>query len=186
MMKKAVLSFGVLIAVLASVAPAGAQTTEFSIEITGVARGAEGEVLELVNRPVDANLVGATCSVNGRTENNESTHPNNDLIIATGDTVAEVPNVEAEEFQTIAGTGTLVLGESIVVSIRFGPNGVTSGGTFLDFSCTAAAPAPGPDTGAGGTADTSDQTPWVAIAVVTVALSGGALLLAQRRGTTTD
>ena len=75
----------------------------------------------------------------------------------------------------------MTLGESIVVSIRFGPDGVTSGGLFLDFVCQAAAPEEAPATGAGGTAGTDGSTPWAAIAVLGAAVGGAALLVGRRR-----
>lgn len=180
-MRKVMLVAGLVVGVLAAAVPAGAQATEIVIELDGVERGDEGEVIELVNRPVEADLVGAECSVSGRTENNESVHPGNDLIIQTGDSTTEVPDVEAQEFEVIQGTGSVTLGESIAVSLRFGPDGVTSGGIFLDFVCQAAAPEEAPDTGAGGTAGTDGTTPWVAIAVVGAAVGGGALMLGRRR-----
>lgn len=181
-MRKVMLGLGLVVTVLAMSAPAGAQTTEFSIQTEGVARGEEGSVLQLVSQPVEAGLVGATCEVDGRTENNESVHPDNDLIIDTGGTQAEVPDAEAEANSISEGVGTVVLGETITVSIRFGPDEVTSGGLFLDFDCQAAAPDDAPATGAGGLADTDDSTPWVAITVIgAVAAGGGALLLGRRR-----
>lgn len=198
MMKKALLAGTVALLALGLAAPVGAQETSFTIEVSGVARGDTGTTQELINQPVEAGLVGATCSVVGRTENNESTHADNDLIITTGTTTAEVENVEELEFETINGSGTVTLGASISISIRFGPDGVTSGGTFLDFTCaqqatttvapTTAAPAPEgpPDTGAGGTAGSSDSTPLVGVAVIAVAVAGGALMLSRKRPATDD
>jgi hypothetical protein len=203
MKKKALLAGSVALLALGLAAPVGAQETSFTIEVSGVARGDTGTTQELINQPVEAGLVGATCSVVGRTENNESTHADNDLIITTGTTTAEVENVEELEFETINGSGTVTLGPSISISIRFGPDGVTSGGTFLDFTCaqqatttvapttvapTTAAPAPEgpPDTGAGGTAGSSDSTPLVGVAVIAVAVAGGALMLSRKRPATDD
>jgi hypothetical protein len=181
MMRKVMLGLGLVAAVLALAVPAGAQTREFVIQTEGVARGEEGSVLQLVSQPVDADLVGATCEVDGRTENNESVHPDNDLIIETGGTTAEVPDAEAEANSISEGVGTITLGETVTVSIRFGPDEVTSGGLFLDFVCQAAAPEEAPETGAGGTAGADDTTPWVAIGVVGAAAAGGAVLLGRRR-----
>jgi hypothetical protein len=189
MVRKAVLLGSIVVsvfgmAVVGLAEPVGAQETEIVIELDGVATGEEGSVLELVNRPVDASLVGATCSVSGRTENNESVHPGNDIIIASGDSVAEVPNVEELENEIIAGTGTVTLGDSIIVSIRFGPDEVTSGGIFLDFVCQPAAPEEGPETGAGGTAGGGGVAPWVAVVGIAALAGGGALVVWRKRPAT--
>ena len=82
MFKRTLLAAVVGLAVVGLAAPAGAQSSEFSILIEGVARGEEGEVIRVVDQQVDANLVGASCSVTGSTENNASVHPDNDLIIS--------------------------------------------------------------------------------------------------------
>ena len=119
---------------LIAAVPAFAQTV-ITIEIEGVARGDEGEEVVLAERAVDPADVGATCSGTLTTENNSSVHPDNTLVITTGDTRAEIPNVEEFPGEMLVIEGTLVLGDSVVVSMIFGPNGVTSGGMTLVLEC---------------------------------------------------
>lgn len=147
-----VFAFALLASLVAFAAPAAAQEPDFTIVLEGVVTGNEGDVVELVSQPVDAALVGQTCSVAGATENNGSVHPGNDVLIATGGASATVAGTEDQPGQVVSGSGTVVLGDTINVSLRFGPDGVSSGGVTLTFTCEAAAPVGGVDTGAGGSA----------------------------------
>lgn len=191
----AVLTVWLIVAV-----PAFAQTV-ITIEIEGVARGDEGEEVVLAERAVDPADVGATCSGTLTTENNSSVHPDNTLVITTGDTRAEIPNVEEFPGEMLVIEETLVLGDSIVVSMIFGPNGVTSGGMTLVLECmqqetttttttsttvaptttTIAAPTGGVATGGGGTVgpDHSPLVVWGGAAAGLVGL-GGAYLWRRR------
>jgi LPXTG-motif cell wall-anchored protein len=162
--------------------PVAAQDSDtFTIVVEGVLTGAEGDVAEVVNQPVDAALVGETCTVTGQSENNGSVHPGNNLIIATGSTSATVVGTEDTPGQIVNGTGSVVLGESVVVSVEFGPDGVTSGGVTLTFVCQPAPPEGGVDTGAGGTAgDGQNAAVLPAFGLAAVALAG-ALVFWRRR-----
>lgn len=169
--KPAVLAvLAVVVGLLMLATPAGAQDNAFTIQVEGVLTGNEGDVVSVVSQPVDAALVGATCNVVGASENNSSVHPGNDLIIATGDTTTTVPGVEDAPGLVINGSGSVVLGASVDISLRFGPDGVTSGGTTLTFDC---APAGAVDTGAGGTAGSTDNgLMLLALGAVAVAAAG--------------
>ena len=169
--------------------PAGAQPGSFVIDLEGVATGAVGSVLQVASETVDPQFVGATCTVSGATENNSSVHPDNDLILTSGTTTAEVGDIEDIPGQVVTGSGPMTLGETIDVSLRFGPDGLTSAGIRLTFTCDAAAPAPGVETGAGGTAATFTSTgsalplaPMVAVSAV--AAMGSALFVFRRRAAT--
>jgi len=175
-------------ALLAFVSPAGAQDDSFSITLEGIITGqAEGDVVQLVDQPVPAGLVGATCTVSGATENNGSVHPGNNLIIATGGASTTVPGVEEVPGQVVAGSGPAVLGTDVVISLEFGPGGNTSGGVTLTFDCAAVAPAPpvgGVGTGAGGTAGGAGQSSVALLAFGVVALVGSGALLGWKRFST--
>ncbi len=125
--------FGVL--VLA--APAVAQDATILILIDGIVRGDEGEIFEVAVQVVDPDLVGARCIAGtAQTEEGGSAHPNNDFIIASGGTSAEIEDFEAVSGATVAMSGAITLGESITVSLRLGPNGVSSGGLVIALTCT--------------------------------------------------
>jgi hypothetical protein len=174
----------VLATMLAFASPAGAQADNFTISLEGVITGqTEGDIVEVANQAVAPALVGATCAVTGATANNGSVHPGNNLIIATGGTTATVPGVEEVPGQVVSGSGSVVLGSNVVVSLEFGPNGNTSGGVTLTFDC-ASAPAGGVATGAGGTADGTGQLNVTLLALGAAALVGSGALLGWKRYST--
>lgn len=197
-----------LIMVVGLLIPAGAafgQDSTIVIAVEGAARGEEGEVIPVAQEIVDPALVGRECTGTLATENNDSVHPGNTLIIATGDEVVEFPNVEDEPGQVFTIDGTVTVGEVIDVSIRLGPNGITSGGMLITLDCalqetttttappdattttaaattsTEAAPTGGVATGGGGTAD-SNQTGFAmfAIALALAAGAGTAVVVRKR------
>jgi hypothetical protein len=118
-------------------APAIAQTGTITIELTGVITDAtEGEVRLLVSEPVAAELVGASCDGSLTTDNNGSVHPGNTLIVTTGGETAEIPEVESSPGQMLEFFGEgVIVGETIDISMRFGRNGITSGGITLVLDC---------------------------------------------------
>ena len=133
-----VLGVGVLALTLFSFASPASAIDDIVIPIDTIVRGEEGEVIEVASETVDPELVGATCLVELTDSNNESTHPNNDLIIATGGESFVAEDVETEANSTTIVDGDAVLGETVVVSIRLGPDGVSSGGLTLTFDCEQA------------------------------------------------
>ena len=125
--------FGVLLLAV----PAAAQDATILIQIDGIVRGAEGEIFEVTVQAVDPALVGARCTAGtAQTEAGGSEHPDNDFIIASGGTSAEIMDFEAVSGTTVAMSGAIALGESITVSLRLGPNGVSSGGFVITLTCT--------------------------------------------------
>jgi hypothetical protein len=176
----------VLAAMMAFVSPAGAQDS-FSITLEGIITGqAEGDVVELVNQAVPSNVVGATCTVSGASQNNGSVHPGNNLIITTGSSTVNVPGVEEVPGQVVSGSGSLTLGTNVVISLEFGPSGSTSGGVTLTFDCAAIAPVGGVATGAGGTADGGNQFGLTLFALGAAALAGSGALLGWKRYSAID
>ena len=175
----------VLAAMLAFVSPAGAQDEILSIEIEGIITGqAEGDIVEVASTAVPASLVGSSCTVTGASQNNGSVHPGNNLIIASGGASTTVPGVEEVPGQVVAGSGPLVVGSNVTVSVEFGPSGSTSGGVTLTFDCAAVAPIGGVATGAGGTAGGTSQTNVALLALGVAALAGSGALLGWKRYST--
>ncbi len=166
---------------LLSWAPASAQTDGGTItfEVAGVLTGQiPGSVAELHTETVPTDLVGQTCTFAVATENNSSVHPGNALLLQTGDASGEIPEVEATPGQTFTGSAPVVLGETIVASIRFGENGITSGGFTITITC---APVGGIETGAGGTASSDGPLIPPSLAVIALAAGIAGLVVANRR-----
>ncbi len=110
---------------------------DIAIAIDGIVRGDEGEIKEVAVQAVDPDHVGARCTAETtQTEEGGSEHPNNDFIIASGGTSAEIEDFEAVSGATVAMSGAITLGDSITVSLRLGPNRVSSGGFVITLTCT--------------------------------------------------
>lgn len=106
------------------------------IPIDTVVRGDQGEVIVLVTVPVDAELQGLSCIVSATSENQESVHPDNDLVVSSGGNSVELLDVESGPFVTVTADEPLVLGDTITVAVRLGPDGVFSGGLTVTLDCT--------------------------------------------------
>lgn len=145
---------GVVAGVVLAGPAAGAQEDAIEIPLDSVVRADEGSETELASAPVPAELQGSTCRADAEADNQESVHPNNDLIIATGDARTVIPGVEDEAGQVSVSSGAVVLGETVTVLLRMGPDEVFSGGLVVSVDCTAAPPTT--DTTVAD--DTSDQT----------------------------
>jgi hypothetical protein len=136
-----ILGVGVLALTLFSFAsPAGA-IDDIVVPIETVVRGAEGDVVQVSSVPVPEELVGDTCSARLVDANNSSTHPNNDLIFTSGSWTATVEDVESEADSSTEIEGSITLGETIVVEVRLGADGVFSGGLTLNLDCEDVIPA---------------------------------------------
>ena len=129
-------AFALMALLAAAIAPAGVGAQDISLDVVGVVFGDEGDVFDVINEPVDPELVGDTCVETVTTGNNASTHPNNDLLITTGGVTYVIPDVEAGPNDISTIEGDVVLGENIVVQLRLGPDGASSGGVRITFECT--------------------------------------------------
>jgi len=106
------------------------------LEFDRLISGVEGSVRTIGEVEVASDLVGQTCQVSVIGENQASVHPGNDLIVSTGGSSAVVVGVEDEVDAGINHTSQLVLGSTIVVQLRFGPDELSSLGFSLSFDCT--------------------------------------------------
>ncbi|MEZ5342429.1 MAG: hypothetical protein R2706_13565 [Acidimicrobiales bacterium] len=68
-----------------------------TIPVDKIVYGVEGRVYPFETAEVPAEFVGWVCVGEGVTDNNESEHPNNDMIITSGDTSVEIINVESAQ-----------------------------------------------------------------------------------------
>jgi hypothetical protein len=140
--RKASIAF-VVVGVLLLAVPALAQSNSILIEITGINRGDEGEIIRVASADVDSGMVGWFCTGTAQTGNNASEHDENDFILTSGSSSAEILDWEAVAGAMVSMSGSLVLGESITVDLRMGPDRVSSGGVGIVLTCS---PPPPPET----------------------------------------
>ncbi len=129
--------------VLLLAAPAWAQSETIVIEVAGINRGDEGDIIRVASVEVDLGMVGWLCTATAQTGNSDSEHPDNDFILTSGGSSTEILDWEAVAGEITHSSGTLVLGESITVDLRLGPRGLSSGGVRIVLTCS---PPPPPET----------------------------------------
>jgi LPXTG-motif cell wall-anchored protein len=122
---------------------AAAQVADITIPIDTVIRQQPiGSTHQLASVPVPTQLVGTTCTAMVVGENNDSVHPGNNLIVASGTDSVIAYDVERAPLASTPADGTLTLADTIVVSVVLGdgdpsPNLQTfSGGVVVHFDCT--------------------------------------------------
>jgi hypothetical protein len=109
---------------------------EITIPVETVVRAPEGSITDfepVIQVPEE--YQGQECSVVAHAQNQGSVHPDNDLLVTSGSSQVVIPDVEAEPGGSVEGEGTLVLGSTIVVSLRMGPDGVFSAGIDVVIDC---------------------------------------------------
>lgn len=126
-----------MVATFALPAPAGADDLIF-IPVSGFAQGSEGDVVSIASVAVPEDVVGATCQITGSTVNQISVHEGNDLLIITGGQTFVVPNFEDAGFIVHEAGTTAAVGSTIELQVRFGPDGVSSGGFRVSIDCEVA------------------------------------------------
>lgn len=126
-----------LVSVVVMATGASAQD-EVVIPIDTIVRAAPGSITLLATATIPPELVGYSCVTVAVASNQDSVHPNNDLIIESGGTQVVILNVEANPYENTESKGSLTLGTSATVSLRMGSDGVFSGGldVVLDAECT--------------------------------------------------
>ena len=114
---------------------------EIEIPIDTVVRSDAGDVVLLTDPPVEVpnELVGRVCVVVAQSENQSSVHPDNHLLIETGDSMVLIEDVESEPGATVNASGSVVLGEHISISLIMGPDEVFSAGIFVRVDCAPGA-----------------------------------------------
>ena len=108
---------------------------ETSIPITTIVRAPEGSETILASVDVDDGLVGELCAVSAVSENPDSVHPNNDLVVSTGRTAVLLPDVESQPNGMVVANGILELGPQITVTLVMGPDEVFSAGIAVSVEC---------------------------------------------------
>lgn len=125
-----------VVAIVASVmvmaAPVGA---DIVIEFDELIFGDVGAVETVAEADVPDELVGRICEISVLAENQASVHLGNDVIVSTGTSQAVIVGVEDEANGGTNETYDVVMGSTILVELRFGPDGMSSLGFSLAFDC---------------------------------------------------
>ena len=131
------------LALLLTIVPSGLATAvtaeEFDIMIpldTHVT-APEGSVTVLATESIAPEFAEQICSVSATAENETSIHPDNDLIVESGNSTVVVEDVESGTGSVVHAGGDIELGSQIVVSLLMGPDGVFSAGLVVHVDCTA-------------------------------------------------
>ncbi|HWL49186.1 MAG TPA: LPXTG cell wall anchor domain-containing protein [Acidimicrobiia bacterium] len=90
----------------------------------------------LATEPVPEEFAGMSCGVSGISRNQDSVHPDNDLIIGSGASEVILENVEDEPGETLHAAGTLVLGAEVTVTLHMGPDAIFSAGIDVVIDCS--------------------------------------------------
>jgi hypothetical protein len=94
------------------------------------AYGPPGSQLVLGTEAVPAAKVGLTCDVIVDIGNNESTRPGSDITVTTGADSHTFPNTEGVAGDPGPVTIQMVMGETITITLTFGPNHEFDGTNF--------------------------------------------------------
>ena len=169
MRKFGVVLGAVALAVVLSAGSAAAVSFTFSFDSTEGSFGDDGTLLQLGETDTPADLVGRDCTVIVDVGNNDSLRQGSDVVIASDSASVELPNVEAQPGD--AGPkeiGTLVVGDTVTASVRFGPEGAfsASGVVVLDCPEPPTPPTPPGPPIPGGIVVVADVTVTPATAVV--------------------
>lgn len=100
-----------------------------------VYKGQEGTTVEIGTFQVPDYMAGRSCNVTiiGDNTQRPSPHPDNDLVMETGNQMLEVNDFEREEYQVTTVTELLQLGGELKVYLRFGPDEKSSGGVMIEL-----------------------------------------------------
>jgi len=148
------------------------------IPVDSVLRAPENSVTLVASAPVPGEFQGTDCIAVVEVDNQQSEHEGNDLIIASGNTSGELQNFETEAFGVRTIEIPLTLGATVDVSLRMGPDRISSGGVFITVDCTQPVPpttvppttAP-PEVGPGTTVP---ESPTATTTIVAALPPGGA------------
>ncbi len=122
-------ALGFIVGVL--ITRAEAQTPDdVDIPIDTILRGDDGDTFLVATVTASPGLK-CDAFLDGR--NNESVHPDTDVLIQSGANFAAIFDVEAAAFNT--GSTSFVTDGLIEVFIRLGPDGVSSTGFILELTC---------------------------------------------------
>lgn len=130
------------VACFAVVGTSAAFAAEFDIPIDTVVYAPEGSYTVIADVETPAELVGSSCVSIAVAANQESVHPNNDLIIETGESSVTLSDVEREPGATTPASGEVTLGARVKVTLHMGSDEVFSGGVVIVIGSNCTPPTP--------------------------------------------
>lgn len=110
---------------------AGGQAVTVEVPLDTVVYGPEGSSHLLGSADVPQELQGLECEVAAIAQNQESVHPNNDLIVSSNDDQIVLADVEREAGVHTVADELLTLGSEITVTLVLGSDGVFSAGIMV-------------------------------------------------------
>lgn len=125
--------------------PASAEMIEgpsLDIPVGTVVRGDAGSSHELGTVTVPEELRGMVCTVHATATNQDSVHPNSDIVVSSDGTSVTLYNVEREGFVTTPADDNLELGDTLSATLIMGEDEVFSGGIVVTTTCTPPPPDP--------------------------------------------
>lgn len=143
-----------------------AQDVTIEIPLDTVIRGPEGSQHHVGSASVPPDFQGAECGVVARVENQGSVHPGNDLVISSGGDTLVLADVEGESYGSVAGEGSLTLGDQVDVVLILGADGVFSAGFDIEITCPE--PAPTTTTTSTSVPDTTTSVPETTVPPTTM------------------
>lgn len=106
--------------------------TVATIPVTSYGSGAVGSEKVLATK----NVPNGEYKVHVAAENQGSIHPNTDMVVRSGNNTVVVTDIESVAFKKGTADGTLkVTDGKITVSVKFGKDGVFSGGVTVSLTC---------------------------------------------------
>lgn len=111
-----------------------------SIPVDSILRAPQGSVTLVASAQVPGEFQGVACIAEVEVDNQQSEHDGNDLIVASGGTSGMLENFETEAFGVRTVEIPLTLGSTVDVSLRMGPDEISSGGVFITVDCTQTEP----------------------------------------------
>ena len=123
-----------LVLTLVGVVPVLAVTVDLMIPIESVVRGPNGSQHLLTTVAVPAENQGQECRVAAEARNQDSVHPDSNLLIASATSV-EILDVENDAYGIVLAEGLITLSDTSVVTLTLGADEVFSGGLDLTVDC---------------------------------------------------
>jgi hypothetical protein len=131
----------------ATAAHSAPESFSFTADATAGVFGDPGSTTVLGTHAVDGSLTGRSCQVTVDPHNNDSVREGTDLLVSSNGVTLTVANVEqAVGDAAPAILGDVTLGETISLSLRFGPEGSASVGATVVVDCPDVPPTTLPPT----------------------------------------
>ncbi len=138
-MRQRILTVGSALAMVAALmvvqAPPAQAAVVISIPIDTVLHAPVGSETLLATVPT-GEFEGQVCTVSSITADNQnSVHPNNDLVVASGGSSVVLEDVEGEPNASVTADGELTLGDTVTVTLIMGDDHTFSAGVIVNLDC---------------------------------------------------